>query len=232
MNIIKNIFEGNVTEEDHGEFVKFGKGVFDCRYLIEARKQKHSWAIKTGPEFVNSIVKMCLQKASEEVEVSGVIVSTFKIEDSDLPIERVKQFMGVKQAMINAKIAPAKILAAMEKYRRAFFALSFSAPFCQLKVKAKAPKNAKPKAAGEKEPKAEFCSLKTSDASIVKDILFDIPEFKEVKIKHSIAINEIMLPRGVSDPVQLRELSKRKGVLKREIEVDGRKSVKEANFEV
>ncbi|MEK6892655.1 MAG: hypothetical protein AABX07_00460 [Nanoarchaeota archaeon] len=232
MNIIKDIFEGNATSENHGEFIKFSKGLFNYRYLIEAKKQKDSWAIKTGPEFVNSIVKMCLQKITDEVEVTGVIVSTFKIENSDLPIERIKQFMGVKQAVINAKIAPAKILAAMEKYPRAFFALSFSTLLFQLKVKAKAPKSAKPTSAGDKEPKAEFCSLKTSDASIVRDILFDVQEFKEVKVKHSITINEIILPTEVSDPVQLRELSKRKGVLKREVEVDGRKSVKEANFEV
>lgn len=232
MNIIKDIFEGNVTNEDHGEFIKFSRGVFNYRYLIEAKKQKNSWAIKTGPEFVNSIVKMCLQKESGEIEVSGVIVSTFKIENSELPVERIKQFMGVKQAIINAKIAPAKILAAMEKYPKAFFALSFSTSLCQLKVKAKAPKSAKPVSTGGKEPKAEFCTLKTTDVSIVKDILFDVQEFKEVKVKHSIAINEIILPDGVSDPVQLRELSKRKGVLKREVEVDGRKSAKEANFEV
>jgi hypothetical protein len=175
---------------------------------------------------------MCLQKTNEEVQVTGVIVSTFKIENAELPIERIKQFMGIKQAVINAKISPAKIIAAMEKYPRAFFALSFSTSSYQLKVKAKAPKSAKPASTGEKEPKAEFCNLKTSDVEIVKDILFDVPEFKEVKVKHAISINEIILPKNVADPVQMREQSRRKGVVKREVEADGKNSVKEANFEI
>jgi hypothetical protein len=232
MNIIKNIFEGKLTETDHGEFIKFSKGVFSNRYLIEAKKQKDSWAIKAGPEFVNSIVRMCLEKESSDVEITGVVVSTFKIEDAGLPIERIKQFMGIKQAVINAKVAPSKILSAIDRYPRAFFALSFSSQLCQLKIKAKAPKSAKPATTGEKEPKAEFCSLKTFNESIIRDILFDVPEFKEAKVKHTITINEIILPKGISDPVQMRELSKRKGVLKREINADGRNIVKEASFEV
>lgn len=228
---IKKIFSGS-NEGIHDEFTKFSRGLFADRYIIEAKKQKDKWNIKTSNEFANFFVRALLEKASGEIDIKGVIVATFDVsKEAKFPIENIKQFMGIKQAVVNSKIAPAKIIELMNKFPKAFYALSFSVEGSDLKIKPKAPKSAKPAAGGEKEPKAEFCSLKTSDASIAKDLLFDCLDAPAVTIKHEIHINDIILPKNEKDPVKFRENAIRKGKIVRILTVDEKQTRKEANFE-
>jgi len=229
---IYEIFVNKNGKNVHDEFVKFSRGVFSDKYLIEAKKQKDKWNIKTSPEFANFLVKYCLEKIKKEIEVSGVIVSTFDIsEKAEFNIERIKQFMGVKQAVVNTKTSPEKIISLMNVYPKAFFALSFNSEEYQLKIKPKAPKSAKPSTTGEKEASADFCSLKTSDKGIISDLFFDNPEFNEAKIKHNIVIKEIILPTNEKDPVKIRENAVRKGKIERIAFYDGKEKKIEADFE-
>lgn len=230
-SVIKKIFSGKSDDEVHNDFTKFGKGLFKDRYLVDAKKQKDKWSVKTSADFANFFVRKCLEKASGDVDIKGVIVANSRIEDdAGFPVEKVKQFMGIKQAVVNTKTSPQKIISLMDKYPKAFFALSFSTKDCELKIKAKAPKSAKPAASGEKAPKPEFCSLKTSDKGVIEDLFFDYPNFNEVSVKHMIEIREIILPKGESDPVKIRELAKRKGKLIRELNVDGTAKKSEKEF--
>jgi len=230
-NTIKKIFSGKVDSEVHNEFIKFGKGNFSNRYLADAKKQKDKWAIKTNGEYANFLVKKCLEKAVGDVDVKGVIVVSTPIDGAvGFPIERIKQFMGVKQAVINTKTSPKKILEAMEKFQKAFFALSFSTNDSNLKVKAKAPKSAKPASAGGKAPSPDFCSLKTTDKSIVDDLFFDYPNFTEISARHTLQINQIIMPKGETDPVKIRALAQRKGKLIRDVNVDGLANKSEKEF--
>jgi len=118
----------------------------------------------------------------------------------------------------------------LDKFPKVFFALTFDVGEEKLKMKAKAPKSGKPGKKGEEEPKADFCSLKTSDGGMIKDLFFDFPDFKEIKIKHTLEINQIELPKGVEDPREMREKAKRVGVVKRFVKVDGRGEVREKEF--
>lgn len=121
----------------------------------------------------------------------------------------------------------------MGKYPRAFFALSFVLPDYELKIKAKAPKSAKP-STSEKEPKAEFCSLKTTDFNVVKELFFDNPNFvKEIAVKHVVRVDQIVYPKDFDKmkPEDVREQSKRKGMIIRETIVDGKSLKSEAPFE-
>lgn len=232
--IIKKIFEKKSDEEVHSDFLKFSRGDFSSKYLIDAKKQKDKWVIKTGPEFVNSLVKLGLSKVKDKVAVTGVIVSTFNIKDEiKFPIKDMKQFMGIKQQVIDTEVSKNELLALMEKFPRVFYALSFSLPDFELKIKAKAPKSAKPATGGEKEKGADFCSLKTTDPSIVKELFFDYPNFTQIAIRHTIKIQEIIYPKDMKGmkPEEVREKSKRKGILVRDAEVDGVKKTTQANFE-
>jgi hypothetical protein len=232
MSVIKKIFSNVRDDEVHGDFTKYSRGVFENKYLVEAKKVKERWNIKTSSEFVNYIVRECLKEVKGEVEVKGVIVATFDVsKEAQFPVERIKQFMGIKQAVISAKISPDKIISLMDKYPKAFFALSFSTPNSELKVKAKAPKSAKPASGGDKEPAAEFLSVKTSNKAIADDLLFGIGEFKELSIKHVLNIKDIILPKGEKDPLKMRENAIRKGTIKRIVKVDGKEIVKEVEFE-
>lgn len=231
-SVLKKIFSGKNDSDVHDEFIKFSRGSFDNRYLIEAKKQKGRWSIKTSAEFTNFLVRSCLEEARGEVEVKGIIVATFDVSsEAGFEISSTKQFMGIKQAVVDSKIHADKIINLMEKYPKAFFALSFSGADFELKVKAKAPKNAKPSTKGESEIKADFCSLKTSNKKIIDDLLFDIPIFDEIKINHTIQINDIILPKGEKNPVKIREDAVRKGKIIRKAVVDGKKLMKEAEFE-
>ncbi len=235
-NVLHDIFSGIENKNAHDDFIKYGKGVFQCKYLIDGKKQKNGWSIKTSSEFVNFLVRACLGRASGSVSITGVIVSTFEVHtDAQTMLGHgavggVKKFMGIKQVQINGNVDPSKLIALMDKYPRAFFALSFSTPTLTLKTKAKAPKSAKPAATGEKDPSPEFCSLKTQDAALVKILFFDIPEFSVVSIKHTLTITEIAVPNGVLDPVQMREQSKRRGTITRIATIDGKEKKSEAQF--
>jgi hypothetical protein len=229
--VLHAIFEGEIGEEAHSDFLKFSRGVFADRYLVEAKKQKDSWSIKTGPEYANFLVRACLEKAKGKVNVNGIITATFDVSGkAQFQIAEVKNAMGIKKAIINTETEPEKILSLMREFPRAFFALSFSTATTTLKIKAKAPKNAKPSSNGGKEPKAEFCSVKTTDQELVSEILFEVPEVKAVAIKHEINITDIDLPKGLTNPVEIREKSKRKGTIKRIVTVDGKQTVSEAKF--
>lgn len=230
-SIIKQIFDGKVNDSSHVEFVKYGKGIFANKYIVECKKQKDKWAIKTSAEFANFFVRKCLEKASGEIDMKGAIIATFKVADeAGFPIERVKQFMGIKQALVNTSVPVNKVLELMDKYPKAFFALSFTAGDCILKIKAKAPKSAKASSKGNKRPNADFCSLKTSDKKIVDDLLFGVGDFSEVSINHTLMIDQIILPKGETDSVRIRELAKKKGILKREVLVGEKKTVSEKPF--
>lgn len=227
---IKKIFSGVFDEEVHSDFLKFGKGEFKDKYLIDGKKQADKWVIKTGPEFANYLVRLGLEKAKGKIKVTGVIVSTLQMEISIS--KDLKQFMGIKQYKVDTETEASVILDLMKKYPRAFFALSFVLPDLELKIKPKAPKSAKP-STSEKEPKAEFCSLKTTDEKVVKELFFDVSFIKEVAIKHIVKIDQIVYPKDFAKmkPEDVREQSKRKGVIVRQITADGKVEVKEAKFE-
>jgi hypothetical protein len=232
---IKKIWQGKIDEQVHNEFIKFGKGNFSYKYLIEAKKQKDKWHIKTSNEFANYLVLKCLEtlRQGERVEVKGIIVTTLDIEkDIDFDIEDIKKFMGIKKIIVNTEIEKEKLMNIMEKNPRVFYALSFKTPFCELKVKEKTPKSVKPSSKGEKAPSADFCSLKTSDEDIIQDLFFDVPNFQEIKINHTLEINKIIYPENTKElkPKEIRERAKRQGKIIRETNVDGIQEFKEKEF--
>lgn len=233
--IIKKIFNGEFDDDVHSDFLKFGKGVYHDKYIIEAKKQKDKWTIKTGPEWANHLVKLLLNEASGIIPMKGVIVTTLKLESEiGFPIKKVGNFQGVRKIEIDTEVSPKEILSLMEKYPRVFFALSFSVNGNDLKVKPKAPKSGKPSTGSDKESKAEFCSLKTSNREIVNQIFFDFSDFHEIAIRHTISINEIIYPSNVESlrPEEVRLQSKRKGIVKRIIKMDGVDKISEAEFVV
>ena len=233
--IIKKIFDGQVDEEVHSAFLKFGKGEFRNKYLIEAKLQGGGkWSIKTGQEFANFFVRKCLEKVNGSVAVKGVIICTFDLsKELNFEIKKKSNFQGIRKIAIETEVDAREILDLMDKYPRVFFALSFVVGDCILKIKAKAPKSGKPGKDGEG-PVADFCSLKTTDKSIVDELLFDVRGgWKEVKINHTLKIEDIVYPENFKDmkPEEVREQSKRKGVVVRKVDVDGVVKESEEEFE-
>ena len=232
MNFIKKIFRNEPDNLVHLQFQKFGRGEFKDRALINAKKSGNKYAISTTAEFANEFVRVTAEKlGNNKVRVTGAIVSTNDLK-GELDFKEIKQFQGVKRYIIDKDMDGGEIFSLLEKFPKAFFALSFN---CNkdstiLKIKPKAPKSGKPGKKGEK-PKPNFCKITTTDKMLAEDFVFEVPDFKKAEINHEFIINAIIQPEGETDYARIRELAKRKGEIIREAEIDGRKSRKEVAFE-
>jgi hypothetical protein len=230
--IIKNIFDGVFDDEVHVAFLKFGRGVYKGKYLLEGKKQAKNWAVKAGAEYANFLVRRCL-KGMDSVRVNGVIVSTLDLRSEiKFDLKKVGNFQGVRKHVVDCEVNSEEIFALMDKYPKAFFALSFSGKDFVLKIKAKAPTSGKPGKEKDEGPVADFCSLKTGDKGIIDELFFDVGDFDGVKIAHEIDVTDIVYPANVESlkPAEIRELAKRKGVLKRVVVVDGKEKMSSAEF--
>ena len=237
-SFIKKIFSGKKDELVHLQFQKFSKGEFREKALVNVSKSKEVYSISTTYEYANEFVRSvaCRIKDGETVSVSGVIVSTRNLKELPefsklLGGADVKQFMGVKQFKINTKMTGKEIVNLCDSLPNSFLGLSFSISGTELKVKPKAPKSAKPSSSGEKAPKPDFCKIKTSDLSLVNEVLFDVDEFKKVEVSHDFIITGLEIPKNESDPLKMREKTIRKGKIIRRLNIDGKELVKEKDFE-
>jgi len=234
MNFIKKVVEGRSDDFVHIQFQKFGKGEFRYRALIEAKKTREKYTIKTSAEFANELVLFMAKKLGEnKTRITGAIVSTSNLK-GDLEFKDIKQFQGVKRYIIDNEMSGLEILNLLEKFPKNFFALSFSVGENILKIKPKAPKSGKPGSKNEETPKADFCSLKTDNSEIAKAFIFENPNFKNAKINHTFFIEKIQIPEELKNSTNfalIREKSKRVGRILRKGEIDGKNIEKEYTFE-
>ncbi len=234
MNFIKKAVEGKTDEFVHIQFQKFSKGEFRHKAIIEAKKTGNKYSIKTSPEFANDLVFLMAKKLGEnKTKITGAIVSTLDLKE-ELNFKEIKQFQGVKRYLIDDEMTGNEIISLLEKFPKNFFALSFSVNENILKIKPKAPKSGKPSSKGEETPKADFCSLKTSDSEIAKDFIFECPDFQNAKINHTFFIEKIQIPEELENSknfVLIREKSRRVGKILRKSEIDNRKIEKAYSFE-
>jgi len=232
MNFIKKIFKNQPDNSVHLQFQKFGKGEFRNRALINARKSGNKYTILTTAEFANELVREVAGKlGGNKARVTGAIVSTNDLKE-ELDFKEIKQFQGVKRYIIDEEMDGDDILSLLEKFPKAFFALSFNCDkdSTSLKIKPKAPKSGKPGKKGEK-IKPNFCKITTTDKMLAEDFVFEVPDFKKAEIDHKFIINEIIQPEGETDYARIRELAKRKGEIIREALIDGKEIRKKMDFE-
>jgi hypothetical protein len=230
MNFIKKVFSNEIDDEVHLQFQKFSRGEFRDRALIKIKKTGSKYSISTSSEFANEFVKIVAEKLGDgETRVTGAVISTLDL-DKELDFKSKKQFMGVKQYVIDGHMTGNEIREIVEKLPKVFFALSFSGRGNVLKIKAKAPKSAKPKTKKEA-PKPDFCKLTTSDEDIAKDFVWEKSNFKETEISHDFIINELIVPQDEKDFAVAREKARRKGVIIRRATIDSVKTASEKEFE-
>lgn len=235
---MKKVFEGRADEFAHLQFQKFSRGEFKNKAGVLARKIKGRYSISTTPEYSNELVRMFAEKLGEKkIRVSGPIISTRNLKDIPefkqiLAEANVKQFMGVKQFMIDKELSGNEITSMMNLSPLSHFGFSMKIGEEELKIKPKAPKSAKPSTKGEETPKVDFCKLLTCDKEIIRSVLFDVPEnFKKAEITHNFVITDIILPKGEEDFAKMREKAKRKGKIIRKLDIDGKKQETVVDFE-
>ncbi|MEK6890641.1 MAG: hypothetical protein AABX03_00730 [Nanoarchaeota archaeon] len=229
---IKKIFEGKSDNTIHLQMQKFSRGEFNNRAMVNVTKVKDRYNIVTTYEYASDFVREIAEKMSkgQTVQVTGAIISTRDLSEI-IKFKDKKQFMGIKQYIIDDKLSKEQIIDLCNKLPSSFLALSFSIGDTELKIKPKAPKSAKPSSSGGKAAKPDFCKIKTPDINIVKGVLFDVNDFKKVEINHKFLINDIIISEGEKDPAKMREMAIRKGKIIRTLNVDGKNIEKEINFQ-
>ena len=236
MNFIKKIFDKSMDESVHLQFQKFSKGEFKNRAVIKAKNSSGKYSIYTIAEFANELVRIVAEKIKDQkVKVLGTIITTIDLK-KEINFKEIKQFQGVKKYVIEYEMNGKEILELLNKFPKAFFALSFSTPDkeTELKIKAKTPKSGKPGSKDEETPIPDFCKLKTNDKNISESFVFEKSNFKEALINHTFLIDNIIIPEELKkekDFAKIREEAKRKGKIIREGEIDGQKIKTEMNFE-
>ncbi len=232
MNFIKKVADKNFDESVHLQFQKFSKGEFRNKAIVEAKNSNGKYTIKTSAEFANELVRIMADKlGSEKTKITGAIVSTQDLKD-ELEFKEVKQFQGVKRYLIDSEMSGDEILGLLNKFPKNFFALSFKVGDDVLKIKPKAPKSGKP-GKGDEAPKADFCSLKTTDAELARSFVFERPEFRKAQILHNYFIEKIKIPDELKDSKDfalIREKSERVGKIFRKATIDEEKIESELEF--
>ncbi len=232
MNFIKKIFDNNIDDSVHSQFKKFSKGEFKDRAVLKARQSKGKYTISTTYEFANELIKDVAKKlGNEKTIVKGAIVSTSDLT-GEIDFKDKKQFQGVKRYLIEKELNGNEILDLIEKFPHAFFALSFKTEKDNtiLKIKPKAPKSGKAKSKGGKKPNPNFCKLITMDKKLGESFVFEKTDFKKAEINHHFIINQLIYPENEKDYSKIRELTKRKGKIIRETNIDDKETVKEIEF--
>ena len=233
MNFIKKIFENKIDETVHLQFERYSRGTFEDRALVEIDKTKNHVKIKTSFEFANEFVSFLASKIKDNSHVSGVIITNNKeLQDKvKFEIAGVSQFAGIKKLQVATDISKEDLLDALKQFPHALFLLTFNTEYGSLTTKQKSPKSPKPGA--DKEAKADFCTFKTEDINFYKEFLFDYDKnFTKAKIKHTLFIEELVVPKEyANNPALARVNAKRKGKIKRIVDIDGTTFEKEIKFE-
>ncbi len=229
MNFIKKVFDKKIDEPVHFYFQKFSKGEFRDRAFIYAKQSKGKYTIFTTAEFANEMVRSIAEKlGSEQTSVKGAIVTT---ENLDIEFKDKKQFQGVKRFLIENEMSGTEIIELLEKYPKAFFALTFNSKDSQLRIKPKAPKSRKPKSKKDGVQKPDFCKLITTDKELGQSFIFEKTDFEQAEVSHTYFITEMVLPKGETDFAKIRELAKRKGKIVRKALIDGEELNSESDLE-
>ncbi len=233
MNFIKKAFDKKEDEDLHLQFMKFSKGEFRNRAIINAKRVGEKYTINTSSEFANELVKEFGRVIKEKTtRVMGAIVSTSDLT-GEIDFKEKKQFQGVKRYLIDKEMSGKEILEIVDKFPKSFFGLSFEMPNGdKLKIKPKAPKSGKP-GKGDAAPKADFCKLITTDKNLGGSFVFEKPDFKKAEIKHTFFIEKIEIPESLKkseDFALIRERSIRIGKILREGIIDEVPTKREFEF--
>lgn len=222
---IKKIFQNNADESVHRQFIRFGKGIFEKRAVINVKKSTNI-EISTSSDFANDLVLFICDLAGN-INAEGIVLSR----------EQISEFNSKKKKELFSHDIKKKFNSdELKKIAGSSYAslLDCSAEGILLKIKKKLQKPSKKKEAKVDE---KFCILSLDRKYFQKfhdEFLFDLAnEFKKVHIEHKYIINEIIIPKEFEkekDFEKVRQLAKKKGKLIRKIVVDGKESEKEIDF--
>lgn len=233
MNFITDISNGKFDGISHYQFQKFSKGEFFNRALLEVKKTKDKYTVKTSAEFGNGLVKDVAELLGDKsTAVTGAIVTVSNL-DGEIEYVGKKAFQGNKRYLIDTEMTGTQILELLEKFPKAFFGLTFDAGETKLKIKPKAPKTGKGPGKNGIAPKADFCKLITTNHELGSGFIFETDNFKKAVINHKFVVERIVIPKELADCKDfalVREKALRSGKIIRNSIIDDKEDSKEIEF--
>jgi len=220
---IKKLFEDKADKGVHKQFVRFGKGTYDMRAVLNVTRHADKIKASSSFEMANDLVYF-ISTLAPRFSVKGIVLSKDKIEGFDF-----RKKAGVLACDIEKEMTDAGLKEIASKSYATL--LDCSAPGISLKMKKTLPK---PSKGGGAKVNDKFCVLELDKRfwqQFHSEFLFDLPsEFKKARAEHTYIITEIVLPKDEKDFEKIRILAKRKGTIVRKTIVDGKESVKEKGF--
>ncbi len=231
MNLIKKVVEGNIDENVHKQFTRFGKGEYGGRFLLSLWKTKKI-KIKSSFEFASDFVALCSEFGN--CQASGIVMSKENISNVMKENNIEGNSKSKRGGLYYESDIPLQELSGDQLKKleeNSYFALlDLEGEGFKLKIKKKLPKPGK----NEKKIDGKFCQLEVDEKFYLKikeDFFWDVPNAKKINIKHKVIIDSIIMPEGEKDFSKIRELAKRKGKIIREVEIDEQKTTKEYELE-
>lgn len=228
MSFIKKIFNKEIDDSVHRQFVRFGKGTYKDRAVIKFQKGKEIKVSSTF-EYANDFVELIAEISN--AKFTGIVLSKDSLEEFFAGVDR--ETLETKKAGMyvnNVNEIESEIIKELNN-KAYYFLLDAKADGIEFKCKKKLPKPGK----GEGKSDDKFCILKADSKywnKIRESFFSDVPEnVKKCIAKHSFDIQEIISPEGEKDYEKIRVFSKRAGKIKRFLEIDKKEEVKECEFE-
>ncbi len=218
-SFIRKIFEKEVDEQVHRQFMRFGKGKYEKKAALNLMISS-SVKARGSFEYANDFVNLL---AEYPAKFSGIIVS--KEQVPELGQGKKKGELIAYDVSIDSET--------VKKVRDKvyFMLLDGTGEGLNLKMKKSLPKPGKSR---DVKVDDKFCQLE-ADLKYwekIKEAFFWDIEGKKATLTHDYLIDNLRFPTGEKDFEKIRVLAKRTGKLVRKMIVDGRELVKETDFEV
>lgn len=218
MDHIKELVAGDQNQPHvHQKFVKYSKGAFSGP-MLSIKKAGDNLKINGSYDYADAVAGVILKNSAGTIKAAGNIFSRTEIKTSYST--KAKKKLGVCNTEINAEADASALKNLYEQSKDATFLLDIEAAGAKMKTKKKPPK---PGSGPDDQFFTATVPANMIDA-VMKDLLFDAQnkDFKEAKISHAYQINEIVIPEEYkTDAAKARTMAKRKGTLKRRVEIDG-----------
>jgi hypothetical protein len=218
MDHIKELIQGDQNHEHvHQKFVKYSKGAFSGPTL-SIKKTGDNLKINGSYDYADAVAGVILKNSPGTIKAAGTIYSRTEIKTPYST--KAKKKLGVCIIEIKAEADASALKTLYEQSKDATFLIDIEASGAKMKAKKKPPKPG----SGSDDQFFSATIPGTMIGAVMTDLFFDAQkkDFKEAKISHAYQINEIVIPEEYKkDAAKARLMAKRKGTLKRKVEIDG-----------
>lgn len=216
-SFIKKIFLGESDDFTHRQFVRFGKGIYGGKAIVNFWKTGKI-KISGSYEYANDFVLFASELGNH---FSGIVLSKDPLEG----------LQGKKKAGFFEYHFSGDSDAVRNLLQKAHALLLDADGEVAIRIKKKL---TKPGKSSESKVDDKFCSLEAGleHEGKIKDWFFWDADGKKMRASHEYHITEIVLPQGEDNPELLRLHAKRKGKIVRKLTVDGKEDRSEKSFEV